>query len=177
MPTLCRRSNQDYVEFQEISGRRVVGKAEHLGIGANQRFIVSSLHSAQVDAQRLYEQVYCAQGEAENRIKEQQLYLFADRTSCSAMKANQLRLWFSSVAYCLLCEHRRVRKGTHGRTPSGRRPVTSTANGAHHSETQRSRNTTKLQTPTPGRPMSRWGHICQNAGTKNLIESKIKINS
>lgn len=93
--------------------RRVIGKAEHLAKGANPRFIVTSLHPAQVDAQRLYEQVYCARGEAENRIKEQQLYLFADRTSCSRMKANQLRLWFSSVAYWLLCELRRVGlKGT-----------------------------------------------------------------
>ncbi|MDR9365060.1 MAG: transposase, partial [Balneolaceae bacterium] len=69
---------------------------------------VTSLHPAQIDAQMLYEQVYCARGEAENRIKEQQLYLFADRTSCSAMAANQLRLWFSAVAYWLLCELRRV---------------------------------------------------------------------
>lgn len=93
--------------------RRVIGKAEHLAKGANPRFIVTSLHPAQADARMLYEQIYCARGEAENRIKEQQLYLFADRTSCSAMKANQLRLWFSSVAYWLLCELRRVGlKGT-----------------------------------------------------------------
>jgi hypothetical protein len=88
--------------------RRVIAKAEHLAKGANPRFIVTSLHPGRIDAQRLYEQVYCARGEAENRIKEQQLYLFADRTSCSRMKANQLRLWFSSVAYWLLCELRRV---------------------------------------------------------------------
>jgi len=93
--------------------RRVIAKAEHLDKGANPRFIVTSLHPAQMNAQELYEQVYCARGEAENRIKEQQLYLFSDRTSCSAMKANQLRLWFSSVAYWLLCELRRVGlKGT-----------------------------------------------------------------
>jgi hypothetical protein len=88
--------------------RRVIGKAEYVSRGANPRFVVTSLHPAQMDGQRLYEQLYCARGEAENRIKEQQLYLFADRTSCSAMKANQLRLWFSSVAYCLLNELRRV---------------------------------------------------------------------
>ncbi len=88
--------------------RRVIGKAEHLSKGANPRFVVTSLHPGQVDAQRLYEQLYCARGEAENRIKEQQLYLFSDRTSCSAMKANQLRVWFSSVAYWLLSELRRV---------------------------------------------------------------------
>lgn len=93
--------------------RRVVGKAEHLSNGANPRFIVTSLPPARMRAKELYEQLYCARGEAENRIKEQQLYLFADRTSCSAMKANQLRLWFSSVAYWLLCELRRVGlKGT-----------------------------------------------------------------
>jgi hypothetical protein len=88
--------------------RRVIGKAEHLAKGANPRFVVTSLHPARLDAQSLYEQLYCARGEAENRIKEQQLYLFADRTSCSAMAANQLRLWFSSVAYWLLSELRRV---------------------------------------------------------------------
>jgi len=93
--------------------RRVIAKAEHLPRGANPRFVVTSLHPAQIQAQRLYEQVYCGRGEAENRIKEQQLYLFSDRTSCSAMKANQMRLWFSSVAYWLLCELRRVGlKGT-----------------------------------------------------------------
>lgn len=93
--------------------RRVIAKAEHLQKGANPRFVVTSLHPGQMDPQRLYEQLYCARGEAENRIKEQQLYLFADRTSCSAMKANQLRLWFSSVAYWLLSELRRVGlKGT-----------------------------------------------------------------
>lgn len=93
--------------------RRVIGKAEHLAKGANPRFVVTSLHPGRMDGRRLYEQLYCARGEAENRIKEQQLYLFADRTSCAHMKANQLRLWFSSVAYWLLSELRRVGlKGT-----------------------------------------------------------------
>jgi hypothetical protein len=82
--------------------RRVVGKAEHLAKGANPRFVVTSLASEACDARTLYEQEYCARGEMENRIKEQQLYLFADRTSAATMRANQLRLWLSGVAYTLL---------------------------------------------------------------------------
>jgi hypothetical protein len=88
-------------------GRRVVGKAEHLDKGANPRFIVTSIGPA-IDAQTLYEQVYCARGEMENRIKECQLDLFADRTSTRTMAANQLRLWFSSFAYVLLSALRRI---------------------------------------------------------------------
>ena len=82
--------------------RRVVGKAEHLAKGANPRFVVTSLPAEELDGRALYEDVYCARGEMENRIKEQQLCLFADRTSCATMRANQLRLWLSSVAYTLL---------------------------------------------------------------------------
>jgi hypothetical protein len=82
--------------------RRVVGKAEHLSQGTNPRFVVTSLPADAFDARTLYEQQYCARGEMENRIKEQQLYLFADRTSAGTMRANQLRLWLSSVAYTLL---------------------------------------------------------------------------
>ncbi|MGH9601440.1 MAG: IS1380 family transposase [Terriglobales bacterium] len=82
--------------------RRVVGKAEHLAKGANPRFVVTSLASEECDARALYEDRYCARGEMENRIKEQQLCLFADRTSCHSMRANQLRLWLSSAAYVLL---------------------------------------------------------------------------
>jgi hypothetical protein len=82
--------------------RRVVGKAEHLSKGPNPRFVVTSLCPEAFDARTLYEDEYCARGEMENRIKEQQLYLFADRTSAATMRANQLRLWFSSVAYTLL---------------------------------------------------------------------------
>ena len=82
--------------------RRVVGKAEHLAKGSNPRFVVTSLSPEELDARTLYEDVYCARGEMENRIKEQQLCLFADRTSCATMRANQLRLWLSSVAYTLL---------------------------------------------------------------------------
>ena len=82
--------------------RRVIGKAEHLRKGANPRFVATNLASEAFGARTLYEVEYCARGEMENRIKEQQLYLFADRTSAHSMRANQLRLWFSSVAYTLL---------------------------------------------------------------------------
>jgi Transposase DDE domain group 1 len=87
--------------------RRVVGKAEVTGGEANPRFVVTSLRSAEVSAQYLYEAIYCARGEMENRIKECQLDLFADRTSAATMRANQLRLWFAS-AYALLCALRRI---------------------------------------------------------------------
>lgn len=82
--------------------RRVVAKAEHLAKGANPRFVVSNLPPDQWPPQMLYEETYCGRGEMENRIKEQQLCLFSDRTSCRTMRANQLRLWLSSVAYVLL---------------------------------------------------------------------------
>lgn len=82
--------------------RRVVGKAEHLAKGSNPRFVVTSLAPEECEARALYEDLYCARGDMENRIKEQQLCLFADRTSCATMRANQLRLWLSSVAYTLL---------------------------------------------------------------------------
>jgi hypothetical protein len=88
--------------------RRVVGKAEHLPKGANPRFVVTSLAASEIDARSLYENVYCARGEMENRIKEQQLDLFADRTSAATMRANQLRLWFASFAYVLLDALRRI---------------------------------------------------------------------
>ena len=86
----------------------MIGKAEHLGKGANPRFVVTSLKAARADARTLYEQIYCARGEMENRIKECQLDLFADRTSAATMRANQLRLWFASMAYVLLCALRRI---------------------------------------------------------------------
>jgi hypothetical protein len=88
--------------------RRVVAKAEHLPRGANPRFVVTSLAVSRVDARTLYEDIYCARGEVENRIKEQQLDLFADRTSAATLRANQLRLWFASFAYVLLEALRRI---------------------------------------------------------------------
>ena len=81
--------------------RRVVGKAEYLSKGANPRFVVTSLSPHKASARRLYEKLYCARGDMENRIKEQQLDLFADRTSTHTMRANQLRLYFSSFAYLI----------------------------------------------------------------------------
>jgi len=88
--------------------RRVVAKAEWTMRGANPRFVVTSLKPDAYDARTLYEDLYCARGEMENRIKECQLDLFADRTSAATMRANQLRLWFASMAYVLLCALRRI---------------------------------------------------------------------
>src|SRR5262249_39295398 len=88
--------------------RRVIAKAEWTKGEANPRFIVTSLTAANGDGRYLYEAVYCARGEMENRIKECQMDLFADRTSTHTMKANQLRLWFASMAYVLLDGLRRV---------------------------------------------------------------------
>jgi len=93
--------------------RRVIAKAEHLAKGANPRFVVTNLHGHQVQSRELYEQIYCARGDMENRIKEQQMDLFADRTSTETLRANQLRLWFSSFAYVLMSAVRRnALKGT-----------------------------------------------------------------
>jgi hypothetical protein len=86
----------------------VIAKAEHLDKGANPRFVVTSLTSGERDARSLYEDLYCARGEMENRIKEQQLDLFADRTSTSAMWSNQVRLYFSSIAYVWMQALRRL---------------------------------------------------------------------
>jgi len=88
--------------------RRVVAKAEHLPKGANPRFTVTSLGHEAADAKELYEKIYCARGEMENRIKECQLDLFADRTSAASLRANQLRLWFASLAYVLVTALRRI---------------------------------------------------------------------
>ena len=88
--------------------RRVVAKAEHTRGEANPRFVVTSLAPERADARALYEHLYCARGEMENRIKECQLDLFADRTSAATMRANQLRLWFASMAYVLMAALRRL---------------------------------------------------------------------
>jgi hypothetical protein len=88
--------------------RRVVGKAEHLDKGSNPRFVVTSLSPESWDARALYEGLYCARGEMENRIKEQQLCLFADRTSTRWMRSNQIRLWLSSLGYVLMAALRRL---------------------------------------------------------------------
>jgi len=92
--------------------RRVVAKAEYLDKGENPRFVVTSLTAEQWPAQQLYEKFYCARGEMENRIKEQ-MYLFADRLSTDEMTGNQLRLYFSALAYTLMEALRRLGlKGT-----------------------------------------------------------------
>ena len=89
--------------------RRVIGKAEWTSQGENPRFLVTSLKCEKPDdAKRIYREVYCARGDMENRIKEQQLELFADRTSAHTMRANQLRLYMSSVAYVLIHALRRL---------------------------------------------------------------------
>ena len=88
--------------------RRVVGKAEWTQGEANPRFVVTSLSRDEAQARHLYEKIYCARGEMENRIKECQLDLFADRTSANPMRANQLRLWFASMAYVLVAALRRI---------------------------------------------------------------------
>jgi hypothetical protein len=98
------RTFQDFVYRTHKSWsreRRVVGKAEHLAKGANPRFVVTSLSTERLAAQALYEDLYCARGDMENRIKEQR-WLFAERTSCQSLRANQLRLWLSSAAYVLV---------------------------------------------------------------------------
>ena len=90
--------------------RRVVAKAEWLpgAAGGNPRFVVTSLDRQTIAKQALYEELYCARGDMENRIKEQQLWLFADRTSAATMRANQLRVYFSAFAGILMTILRRV---------------------------------------------------------------------
>ena len=90
--------------------RRVIAKIEHTAKGSNPRYVVTNLKG---DGQALYDKLYCARGEMENRIKEQQLDLFADRTSCHRWWPNQFRLLLSSLAYMLLEAIRRLAlKGT-----------------------------------------------------------------
>ena len=88
--------------------RRVVGKAEFTKEEPNPRYVVTSLTRAECKTRDLYVKLYCARGEMENRIKECQLDLYADRTSTATLRANQLRLWFASMAYVLLCHLRRI---------------------------------------------------------------------
>src|SRR6266702_6022154 len=87
--------------------RRVAAKAEHIDGKENPRFVVTSLCAEQWAAQALYEDLYCARGDMENRIKEQ-LSLFADRVSAETMRANQLRFYFSAIAYVLVAGLRRL---------------------------------------------------------------------
>lgn len=107
-PARCFRDFEYRTRKSWSRSRRVVGKAEHLAKGPNPRFIVTSLPLSRAGAKRLYEKLYCARGDMENRIKEQQLDLFADRTSAATMRANQLRLYFASFAYVLMHGLRRL---------------------------------------------------------------------
>jgi hypothetical protein len=113
----CEQSGEPARVFKEFNyrtrdswsrERRVIAKAEHLPAGSNPRFIVTNKKPEEANAKALYEETYCARGDMENRIKEQQLMLFADRTSTRFMRSNQIRLWFSSVAYVLMSALRRV---------------------------------------------------------------------
>lgn len=112
-----KRTNLPFRSYKDFSyrtldswsrTRRVVGKAEYLIDKPNARFVVTSLPIEEVDGQTLYETEYCGRGEMENRIKEQKTFLFSDRTSAATMRANQLRLWFSSVAYLMMSALRRL---------------------------------------------------------------------
>jgi hypothetical protein len=99
-------------EHETVSGtwsrrRRVVAKAEHIAGKSNPRFIVTSLGAEAWGTRQLYEDLYCARGDMENRIKEQ-FVLFADRVSAATMRANQLRLYLSVMAYSLVCGLRRL---------------------------------------------------------------------
>ena len=87
--------------------RRVVAKAEHIDGKENPRFVATSLSAERWESQALYEELYCARGEMENRIKEQ-YSLFADRVSAETMRADQLRMYFSAMAYVLVCGLRRL---------------------------------------------------------------------
>jgi len=113
----CRQSGQAARVFRDFMWstkeswsrrRRFIAKAEWTILGANPRFIVTSLKPKRWAARALYEDLYCARGDMENRIKECQLDLYADRTSAHTMLANQLRLWFASFAYVLICALRRL---------------------------------------------------------------------
>jgi len=108
------RASRRFIQFSYRTrsswarSRRVVAKAEYMDKGENPRFVVTNLGSDEYEGLELYEKIYCARGEMENRTKEQQLHLFADRTSSATMRANQIRLWFSSLAYVIMNELRSV---------------------------------------------------------------------
>ena len=112
-----RRSGKPARSFKEFRWRtrsswsrerRVIAKAEFTGGEANPRFVVTSLQRGECKPRYLYEKLYCARGGMENRIKECQLDLYADRTSTATLRANQLRLWLASMAYLLICALRRL---------------------------------------------------------------------
>jgi len=115
MKVLCRLTGKPHRIFRELDwqtrdswshSRRVVAKAEALAGKLNPRFIVTNLNPDRWPARELYEKLYCARGDMENRIKEHQLQLFSLRTSCHQMQSNQLRLWLSTFAYLFFVELR-----------------------------------------------------------------------
>jgi hypothetical protein len=115
MKVLCRLTGKPHRIFRELDwqtrdswshSRRVVAKAEALAGKLNPRFIVTNLNPDRWPARKLYEKLYCARGDMENRIKEHQLQLFSLRTSCHQMQSNQLRLWLSTFAYLFFVELR-----------------------------------------------------------------------
>ena len=128
----------DYQTHKSWScARRVVAKAEYLDKGENPRFVVTSLTAEQWAAQDLYEKFYCARGEMENRIKEQ-MCLFADRLSTDEMKGNQLRLYFSALAYTLIEALRRLATERHRVGPgAGRYDPPEAAQDRRHRSHQR----------------------------------------
>jgi len=104
----CKQRKFRWIQYRAGTwdrSRRVIVKAEHHALGANPRFVISTLKGR---SQQIYDEIYCARGEMENRIKEQQLGLFADRTSCHRWWPNQLRLLLSSAAYVLMESIRRL---------------------------------------------------------------------
>ena len=105
MRTQC---NVEQSESSWADRRHVVAKAEHSGDKSNPRFIVTWLSTRQLTTRALYEDFYCARGEVENRIKECQLDLFADRLSTKALRGNQLRPGWASAAYVLMHALRRI---------------------------------------------------------------------
>lgn len=105
-PALPRTGLSHPEQLEQDSTRG--GKAEQTGDKSNPRFIVTSLSKRRFAARALYEDFYCARGEAENRIKECQLDLFADRLSTETLRGNQLRLWWASAAYVLMHALRRI---------------------------------------------------------------------
>ena len=136
----------------------MVAKAEWLAKGENPRFVVTSLSKEEAGAQYLYETLYCARGDMENRIKECQLALFADRTSSATLRANQLRLHFASFAYALLHGLRRLaqagRRGHLHRSTRQNRPSSATSQGSSaryersRTRPKRLRSTTRSQAST-----------------------------
>jgi len=152
--------------------RRVVAKGEWTGGEANPRFVVTSLAREEHQARHLYEKLYCARGEMESRIKECQLDLYADRTSAHSMRANQLRLWFASMAYVLICALRRIGlKHTHaphqaghafGLSASGRIPRRLCRADRHHD------SLTNQKRPAKNNPRKHLTDHCTRSDSQKL---------